>query len=140
MLLNDESTVFYALDLDLLRQVTQELREQSRGMELDIKNGHVVVRADTDAGSAPSRILLTVPYNRGWEVSYNGEPIKPERWADLFYSFPLAPGETVIEMTYHVPLLKEGLIVSVTGVLILGLLSLPRRRPGSRHDRETEES
>ena len=139
VLLNEESTEFYALDLDLLGQVTRELREQSRGIDADIKNGHIVVRAETDEGAAPSRLLLTVPHDRGWRVLYNGAAVGPELWAGLFYSFPLTPGETVIEMTYHVPLLKEGLIVSAAGVLILCLLSLPRRRAGSRHDRGTED-
>lgn len=132
---DEKNEQFYVLDLDLLGEVTQELRDRSGMVDADIRNGHIFIRAAGDSGDrekTSSRLLLTVPYDSGWSVVCNGEAVEPELWANMFYSFPLASDETVIEMTYHVPFLKEGLLLSAAGLLILCILSAPGSLLGFR--------
>ena len=120
---------FYALDLDLLGNVTEKIRTASAGVSAETENGHLKVSA-TAAGDG-ERLILTVPRDAGWKILKNGESVQPYVWEGLFYVFELNEGSNTIEMNYHVPFVREGAVISLLALVILALY--PDRRKSAKN-------
>ena len=109
-------TQFYALDLALLAQVTAELT--ARPVEaLSMEGGSVSCRVSE--GSEGEMLLLSVPYDRGFQVLRNGEAVTPELFAGCLMAIPLTQGSNEISLTYHIPGLAAGFAMSLGGLLLL---------------------
>ena len=65
---------------------------------------------------------LTVPYADGFTAYVDGEKTDVECVDTAFIGFPLKKGSHDIKITFTAPLLKEGIIMSAAGVLILAVL------------------
>lgn len=105
---------FYYLDQDVFEAVIQELREKE--MELKtFEDGYVKgsYQADKD-----SQILLSVPYDDGWEARVNGEKVEISEGANALSVIPVKKGANEIELQYKVPGVKVGLLLSVAGILM----------------------
>lgn len=120
-----ESAQFYALDLNELERVTQELR-QGAVSTAQIENGKVQVTAT--AQGEGQKLYLSIPYDKGWTVTRNGEPVEPQLLGDCMYVIPLVDGENTIEMNYQVPGLKVGAVLTLVGVALLVGDGLVNRR------------
>lgn len=67
-------------------------------------------------------VFLPIPYDEGWKVSLNGEAVEPLRADYGFIALPVEAGTTDIALDYHIPLLNQGMILSLIGFLgILGM-------------------
>lgn len=89
----------------------------------DYKNGyikgHISVNSDR-------RVLYTsIPYDSGWTVLGNNQELKTVPVLDGAFLAIILPdsGDYQIEMNYTVPGLKEGIICSVFGAILLGIYS-----------------
>ena len=87
------------------------------------------------AETGSESLYLSVPVDRGWTVKVNGVEVEPEKltdnaFADCFYLIPLTQkGENKVKMTYEVPGLKAGAILTVvTFIASLALAILFRRK------------
>ena len=67
-----------------------------------------------------STAFTSIPYEYGWEITRNGEKVKPEVIFDGLIGIPLEDGSNSIEMTYRPPFFRTGLAVSCV-MLLLGL-------------------
>ena len=130
-----EEAYCYALDLDALAAVSAELNTKAPAGETGtytIHPGYVTanVMAETDKES----LYLSVPVDRGWTVEVNGVAVEPEKlsdnaFADCFYLIPLTQkGENKVKMTYEVPGLKAGGILTVVTFLASLVLAILFRR------------
>ncbi len=114
-----EEAYCYSLDLDALAAVSSELNAKTPA-EYRILPGEVTaaVRAETGDES----LYLSVPVDRGWTVELNGAEVDPQvlkdgAFADCFYLIPLEEGENTVKMTYEVPGLKAGAVITVVTFL-----------------------
>ena len=65
-------------------------------------------------------LFFSVPYDSGWSATLNGEPAEIEKVNIGFMAVKIDKGKTYdISFTYHTPLFKEGLIVTIAGAGIL---------------------
>lgn len=109
---------FYALDLEVLRNVSSVLRAREADV-LIAGNGKASFEVEANKDSS---LFVSIPYERGWNVKNNGEEITVNLFAECMYSIPLQEGRNCIEMTYHLPGAEVGLIgTMIGGVLILGM-------------------
>ena len=74
------------------------------------------------AETGSESLYLSVPVYRGWTVKVNGVEVEPEKltdnaFADCFYLIPLEEGENTVKMTYEVPGLKAGAVITVVTFL-----------------------
>ena len=117
-----KDTQFYGLDLNALQKVTDLIRA---GEVTDIKmeNGHVTCSVDGIRGRS---VCLLIPWSKGWEVFRNGEQVQPDTVAGAMITVPLVDGHNKIELTYHVPYLKEGMYVSAAALAVLLIDALRR--------------
>ena len=106
---------FFALDLDLLAEVTEVLRAKAAD-EISVENGRVEITA---AVSARENLYISIPYDECWTVTLNGQEIDPELFGECMYSIPLQEGENKICMTYRTRGIPAGIFASAIGLLAL---------------------
>lgn len=79
----------------------------------------------------PGRVILSVPYEKGWTVRVNGEKTNPALFGGTWMALDLEPGEYTLECSY-VPHGKwAGVAVSAVSILIFAfsfIHSYSRRR------------
>ena len=80
-----------------------------------------------DGGDDGTRILTTIPYDEGWHITIDGEPIEYKKSLDTLnsdgipaglISFDVPAGEHEFEMHYMSNSFKYGAIVSVSGIVL----------------------
>lgn len=64
-------------------------------------------------------VVYSVAYEDGWSAEIDGEPVKLDNANYAFIGLRVPAGEHEIVFTYTAPLLKEGIIVTIAGVLLL---------------------
>ena len=87
---------FYALDLEVLKEITEVLKNNKAEI-INIKNGKAdfVVNADEK-----ENLYISIPYDKNWEILQNGKKINPNLFADCMYSIKLIKGINTISMEY----------------------------------------
>ncbi len=68
------------------------------------------------------KVMLSVPYEAGWDVRVNGKTVETGRFADCLMTISLEPGEYEITMDYDPKGRSEGILISIMSVLLFGLL------------------
>lgn len=115
---------FYALNLDALRSVTEELSKQE-AEKLTFTNGYVQAVCQ---GKSGENMYLSVPSDRGWKVTLNGSVIQPDLVGDCMYSIPLTEGENTVVLKYSCPGLDQGIVISLIGAIITVVIFLYERK------------
>lgn len=125
--LNYGGEQFYALNLDLLAEVSAPLIKNAA--EYSIENGKAAITVNAKDNE---RLYISIPYDTGWEILLDGKYIEPDLVAELMYSIPLTAGRHEITMTYHVGGLKLGILASLLGVICtVGSLCIFRAKKDS---------
>ena len=136
----DMQVEVYRFNYAALRQIYEKL--SPGGMETDAWEdrrirGKVNVTEDMLYGGTDSgRLFFSIPYDRGWTVTVDGEPVETEKVFDAFLSVSVPFGEHVIELTYMPEGLMEGAAISLLSAVLLGLALMAERR---RDRRDMEE-
>lgn len=104
--------------------------KQSEGMELT-KTGSNQYTGDLTLKESASRTLyLSVPINKNWQITVNGEPVKATQAVGNLMTLPVNPGENHISLTYRPQSLVIGGWISLISILIgivYGVYGLFRR-------------
>ena len=69
-------------------------------------------------------MMMPMPYDLGWTVYVDGEPVELFEHESHIMMFPISVGEHEVEMSYFPQGLKEGIFVSLAAVLGLALVLL----------------
>ncbi len=83
-------------------------------------NDHI--SADITINDEHNYVFTSIPYDDGWSVKVNGEEITYEKVQLGFIGFKLDEGTYHIEFDYQIPLLKEGIIVSISAIVLTGII------------------
>lgn len=118
---------FYALDLELLATVTEEIIETSDQVELSLDADNI--KASVAQAGNGQMLYLAIAADEGWTILRNGEKITLGLIGDTLYSIPLVEGDNVIEMHYRVPGLTLGIGISAFGVFVtVGIFFVQRHQ------------
>ena len=87
------------------------------------------------------RLILSIPYEKGWRVRVNGEEQEPALVGGCLMALDLEPGSYRIELAYEAYGLKQGILLSVVSILTFtGMMWLRRRNraaeKSSQEDRD----
>lgn len=69
-------------------------------------------------------VLLSIPYDKGWTITVNGNEINPYRVSGGLMGLPLEKGNNVIQMNFIPYGLKIGIVTTLVGVILLFLVSI----------------
>lgn len=65
-------------------------------------------------------LFTSIPWDQGWESKVDGKAVTCEPVLEnAFISIPLTPGKHEIELKYHAPGAKEGMIITLLSLIIL---------------------
>ena len=118
------SMLLYRLDPGALQRAAARVRERI-GTLTETGAGRFAVTAEAEEGE---RLYLCIPYSEDFRVIVNGEKTKasPAGEDNAMMLLPLKAGENTVELSYHVPGLLPGIVLTLLEVLIL--LVIRRRK------------
>lgn len=90
------SVAIYRLDLEVLEEAIAALGK-THMTDVRVDNGRVYGKVTMEEAG---RLITTVPYEKGWKVSVNGEQVEPQTFGKAFIALDLEPGSYEIEMVY----------------------------------------
>lgn len=64
-------------------------------------------------------LMTTIPYNAGWHVKIDGQPVTTEKVFNTFMAVPISAGKHQVSMTFWPPLLNAGLGISLLTIIAL---------------------
>ncbi len=125
----DNEPVFYALNLDVFEQIISELKT-SEFIPTVFKDGRI---EGEYTAKDDGNLLLSVPYDEGWNVTVNGTAAELTPAADKgLSSLNMQKGANRIVMTYKTPGALAGLAVSLATAAALVAAGLFTRQKKSR--------
>lgn len=125
----DNEPVFYALDLDVFEQIINELKT-SEFVPTVFEDGRI---EGEYTAKDDGNLLLSVPYDEGWNVTVNGTAAELTPAADKgLSSLNVQKGANRIVMTYKTPGALAGLAVSLATTVALVAAGLYARHKKSR--------
>ncbi len=74
------------------------------------------------------RLILSIPYEKGWRIRVNGEEREPALVGECLMALDLEPGSYRIELEYEPYGLRQGILLSAVSILLFGVVMLLRRR------------
>ncbi len=98
-------------------------RSYDEAIEYLKENGLKITELDTDyiRGTIKTEkaglLLLTVPFDEGWKIEVDGEEVRAEKAAGYLLSCEIEKGEHEVELSYTVPGIKLGAIISLISLL-----------------------
>ena len=114
----------YKMNEDILREVYMVLAQYPMEIHTFSDNG---IEGYVDAQNR-GVLLLSVPYDKGWNVRIDGVKADTYAWKDAFLAVELEPGEHQIELHYRPVGFVPGLCISLAGVgCASGLLVYDRK-------------
>ena len=112
----------YRFDYDALSQVTDSLSGQPMKVA-NYDDTHIYAGIDiTDEG--PAKVMTTIPYDPGWTVLIDGQPVDTFKVLDAFIGFTVSPGHHDIDMSFWPEGLTEGAEVSAVCILALIIIAV----------------
>ncbi len=125
----DNEPVFYALNLDVFEQIINELK-MSEFVPTVFEDGRI---EGEYTAKDDGNLLLSVPYDEGWNVTVNGTAAELTPAADKgLSSLNMQKGANKIVMTYKTPGALAGLAVSLATAAALVAAGLYARHKKSR--------
>lgn len=121
--LSIENEYFYLCDLDALMEISDFINGNE--VELQLEDNTISCQL-TSYGN--NRLFLSIPYINGMAVTINGTQTEPDLIDDCLISIPLFEGGNIIEITYSIPGLNTGIVLSLAGILLLAGTELYRKQ------------
>ncbi len=109
-------------DLSVYFQPTDKLdsyaseRMEDTAENLSIENNEISCQISLDE---PKALVFAVPYGDGWTATVDGEEAELLNANTMFMALELSPGEHDIQLHYTTPYIKLGLVLTVSGLLLL---------------------
>lgn len=107
---------FYLLDLSALEEASN-LAKTKAVTDYSLKDGYG--RFTVENAKAGESLFVSVPVEKGWTITRNGEKISCDIIGNALMSIPLENGQNTIEISYKVPFKDTGILVSALGLLLL---------------------
>lgn len=101
----------YGLHLDALERAVQS----KPGVDMSVNRNVITGACKAAAGET---LYLSLPYDKGYRVTINGEAADYRRVNDTFIAVSLVEGENSIALTYLPPGFVPGLMVTAIGALL----------------------
>lgn len=116
----------YTFNYDNYKQIIKQLKTNQMSVNYFEKNKII---GDINLNE-PSKIMISVPYEKGWNIKVNGKKVNYSKAYDTFVSLELDKGDNHIEMTFIPPGFIMGTILSITS--LVGLVFVWRKRKCER--------
>lgn len=114
---------FYALDTTSYQKAMEIINRQ----KVKVTTNKNTVTATYKADKASS-LLFTIPYDKGWTATQNGQKITLSKAQDGFMKVDVKSGKGKVVLTYLPTGFKEGTMLSSVGLLLFICYNIARKR------------
>lgn len=114
---------FYALDTTSYQKAMEIINRQ----KVKVTTNKNTVTATYKADKASS-LLFTIPYDKGWTATQNGQKITLSKAQDGFMKVDVKSGKGKVILTYLPTGFKEGTMLSSVGLLLFICYNIARKR------------
>ena len=114
---------FYALDTTSYQKAMEIINRQ----KVKVTTNKNTVTATYKADKASS-LLFTIPYDKGWTATQNGQKITLSKAQDGFMKVDVESGKGKVVLTYLPTGFKEGTMLSSVGLLLFICYNIARKR------------
>ena len=102
-----------------------ETRKQNAFYDTVVTDNHIEGKIELQD---TMMVYTSVPYDRGWSVKVDGEEVEYEKVNLGFIGFELNEGIHEVEFDYQIPLVKEGMMISLCSLVVWLVFIILRRR------------
>lgn len=110
--------MFYVLDIGKFEERIQQLKAES----LEVTSWNATSIKGNINVTKPDNLFFSIPYDPGWSAEIDGESV-PVNKLGGFIGVNVEQGQHVVELHYKPKGFNLGLILSIFGLVTLGLLS-----------------
>lgn len=125
--IRNATSYFYSLDVAAWEEAYAKLSrsplELTRRTETFMQGTMTVYEDNTT-------VFTSIPYEGGWTIKIDGEPVEVKIGADSLVCFDVPVGDHEIEMSFCPPGLKEGAVISAAAIVLFALLVVYRKKCG----------
>lgn len=116
----------YGLDQAAFASSISQIRQS--GLQItQFKDTHI---EGTVSAANDGTMMLTTPYDSGWQVKVDGETVETFAIDESLLAFYLLAGDHTVELNYTPPGFTYGLLISLASVLLLIFIYLLPAGPG----------
>jgi uncharacterized membrane protein YfhO len=116
----NDAHFFWYFDKEAYIEAVEELQ---KGSMLAYSKVDHKITGTVNVPNGNEVMFTTIPYDAGWEIKVDGKKVKTVPVLnDTLLAFVVTPGEHTIEMTYKASCLRNGLLISIAGVLIFAVV------------------
>ena len=110
----DKSNVLY--DRVITNDITIDNNSKADVSKFYLKNNKLSGSVDADGDGI---LLISIPYQEGWDVFVDNKKADIVRVDYGFIGVPISKGNHKISLKYNLPMFKEGIILSIIGLVNL---------------------
>ena len=114
---------FYHLDTRAYQVAMDIIKSQ----KVEVKTYQNMVEANYNA-TKESSLLFTLPYDKGWSATLNGQPVQIDRAQEGFMKIDVPKGQGTVVLTFVPQGFWTGLLSSLAGIILFFLYSLFKQR------------
>ncbi len=118
----DKGTFFYSIDMATLADAFGQLAEGNYHIDAEYKESHFTGTITTTA-ERPT-VQTTLPYDEGWQVFVDGEPVEIYKTLDALIAFDTEPGTHTLELKYAPKAFTYGITCTIVSTLIFIVLCI----------------
>lgn len=128
-----QNVSLYELDRTALQEQSQKL--QTQGLQTHVHQA-TKLSGKINIPQGETTLMSTIPAAPGWTLKVDGREVNTVKIANFFLGAVVAPGKHQVEYQYQVPLLHEGILISIGSLIfLLGMSwSESRNRRHSLHE------
>ena len=111
----------YTIDYEVLKSLNSKIKK----INFNINNNNITADINIDSDSY---VKTTIPYEeKGYRLLIDGKEEELIKVDDTYLGFKVTEGKHNIELTYSIPYLKEGILLSLFGIFILIITLIIKR-------------
>ena len=129
---NEQSTIqgyIYSLDLDQMNSFYESMKENCMTVS-EYDDTHITASVTAKENCV---LFTTIPYEKGWTVTVDGEKIETFAFKDAFLAFEMKKGNHQIQFSYSPYGMNIGIGISLVSLFIFcGLIYYNKRQNSSK--------
>lgn len=118
-----DSPEFYAVNLDNFQLAMDTIN--NRQIETKVEGNTVTTSYQADKDSS---LFYTIPYDKGWSAQQNGKSLPITKAQGGFMKVDVTAGKGTVQLTFIPQGLKEGTMLSLSGIIIFLIYNYLTRR------------
>ena len=121
--------VLYRANVDKIREVLDSRKRQELNVE-QFRSTNIKGNVNITDGSTV--MMTSIPYNEGWKVKVDGNPVETTKAWDGFLSFPISQGEHKIEFFFQPKWSSIGIGITIFCFLVLVMIKKKEEEDGTK--------